>query len=158
VTDRITTEARSENMRRIRSADTKPEIALRRALHSQGMRYRVAPRNLPGRPDIAFTKDRFAVFVHGCFWHRHNCRNSVVPKTNREFWEKKFDSNIARDKRVVDSLTALGWRVCVVWECAIRSCDEQRIENLARIVSAWRHRQASYMEISSVTDSDITAH
>ncbi|MBU3679631.1 MAG: DNA mismatch endonuclease Vsr [Candidatus Kapabacteria bacterium] len=149
MTDVMTSEARSENMRRIRGADTQPELALRRALHSQGLRYRVAPRNLPGRPDIAFTKDRFAVFVHGCFWHRHNCRNAAVPKTNIGFWEKKFELNIARDQRVVDSLLASGWRVCVVWECAIRGSDEQNIKDLARVVSDWRFRQASYMEISS---------
>jgi DNA mismatch endonuclease (patch repair protein) len=148
MSDTLTTEARSANMRRIRSTDTQPEITLRRALQSQGMRYRVAPRNVPGRPDIAFTKDRFAVFVHGCFWHRHHCRNSVVPKTNREFWETKFESNIARDQRVVSSLIASGWRVCVVWECAIQGCDEQSIKDLANVISGWRYRQASYMEIS----------
>lgn len=113
--------SRSENMRRIRSGDTGPELALRRALHGLGYRYRVRPKGLPGRPDIVFPARRKAVFVHGCFWHRHEgCPRARVPKTNSSYWGPKLAGNAARDAEHLAQLRQEGWEVLVVWECELR--------------------------------------
>lgn len=109
-------------MSRIRSRDTKPEIALRKALHALGLRFRLDNRRLPGKPDIVLPRYKAAVFVHGCFWHRHEgCKVATTPKSNTDFWVQKFDRNVARDARVAGELEALGWRVFVAWECDLDS-------------------------------------
>ena len=113
---------RSERMSRIRSKDTSPEVALRRALHALGLRFRLHRRDLPGRPDIVLPRHRVVVFVHGCFWHRHaGCRISTTPKSNTTFWTEKFERNVARDARSIELLEAQGWRVIVAWECDLKS-------------------------------------
>ncbi|WP_425082039.1 very short patch repair endonuclease [Ruegeria arenilitoris] len=107
-------------MSRIRSRDTKPEIALRKALHRRGFRYRLNARKLPGSPDIVLPKWKAVLFVHGCYWHRHTeCPKATTPSSNVEFWERKFQQNVERDARNVRDLIDAGWRVGVVWECAI---------------------------------------
>ena len=107
-------------MRAVRGRDTKPELALRRALHSRGLRYRIHVGDLPGKPDIVFPRWRVALFVHGCFWHRHaGCVRATTPTSNADYWARKFDQNVERDRRNVDALLEENWRVCVVWECAI---------------------------------------
>lgn len=112
---------RSRMMAGIRGRDTNPEVIVRKYLHANGLRYRIAPRNLPGRPDIVLAKYRTVVFIHGCFWHRHaNCKFAATPSTNRDFWAEKFHSNVARDARNAVLLEQLGWHVIVVWECEIR--------------------------------------
>lgn len=112
---------RSRMMAGITSRDTKPELALRSALHRLGLRFRVHDGKLPGRPDIVFPKHRAVVQVHGCFWHRHpECRFATTPATNREFWTSKFHANIERDDRTQRALEGLGWRTAVVWECLIK--------------------------------------
>lgn len=109
-------------MSRIRSTDTAPEIALRRALHRLGFRFRLHGRRLPGKPDIVLTKYRTVIFVHGCFWHRHEgCKIATTPKSNTEFWIEKFRRNVTRDAATVESLEASGWRVIVVWECGLNA-------------------------------------
>jgi DNA mismatch endonuclease (patch repair protein) len=109
---------RSENMRRIRSRDTKPEMVVRRTAFGLGYRYRLHQKTLPGSPDLVFPKLRTTLFVHGCFWHRHKgCPNCTSPSTRPEFWEKKFAGNMARDRRNVSALKRLGWRVAIIWEC-----------------------------------------
>ncbi len=114
-------EARSRNMAAIRGKDTRPELRLRRALHIRGFRYRLHPLELPGRPDLLLPRYRAAVFVHGCYWHRHlGCRYTTTPETRLEFWQSKFQENIARDARAMARLIEGGWRVAVVWECALR--------------------------------------
>jgi DNA mismatch endonuclease, patch repair protein len=111
---------RSERMSRIRGRDTAPELALRRALHHRGLRYRLYGAQLPGRPDIVFPSRRAVVFVHGCFWHRHDgCRIATTPKSNTSFWQAKFDRNVERDLRNGERLRELGWIVIVVWECEL---------------------------------------
>lgn len=111
---------RSRRMGRIRSQDTKPEIALRRALHRLGLRFRLGGAGLPGRPDIVLPRHRTVVFVHGCFWHRHHdCKVASTPKSNIEFWTTKFARNVERDAEAVRELEGLGWRVFVVWECEL---------------------------------------
>lgn len=109
---------RSQVMARVRARDTAPEMLVRRMLHAVGYRYRVQARGLPGRPDLAFTRRKAAVFVHGCFWHGHDCaRGAREPKTNADYWRAKIARNGVRDASVVEALAALGWRAVVVWEC-----------------------------------------
>jgi DNA mismatch endonuclease (patch repair protein) len=122
--DIVRPERRSEMMARIAGKDTKPEMIVRKAVHALGYRYRLHDRRLPGSPDLVFPRLKIALFVHGCFWHRHrNCRLCYQPKSNVEFWAKKFKSNVARDKRVLNELTALGWRPAVVWQCEANKPD-----------------------------------
>jgi DNA mismatch endonuclease (patch repair protein) len=108
-------------MAAIKGSNTKPELAVRSALHRAGLRFRLHRKDLPGRPDIVLPKYKTVIFVHGCFWHRHGCANSVMPKTRREFWEEKLEGNRRRDSRQQRALRSAGWRVLVVWECAVRS-------------------------------------
>jgi DNA mismatch endonuclease (patch repair protein) len=120
MTDSLTPEARSENMRRIRSKDTKPELQVRRLLHAAGFRFRLNVKSLPGSPDIVLPRYRLAIFVHGCFWHRHpGCKYAYTPKTRVEFWQAKFDANVARDARKKAALEDLGWSVVEVWGCEL---------------------------------------
>jgi len=120
--DILTPIERSQRMAAIRSKDTLPELALRRALHALGFRYRVNDRRFPGKPDIVLPRYRAVVFVHGCFWHRHpGCKVASTPKSNVLFWAEKFAKNIARDERSAASLIAAGWRVFVAWECDLSS-------------------------------------
>lgn len=108
-------------MSRIRSGDTKPEIALRKALHRSGLRYRVGVAALPGKPDIVLSKYKTVVFVHGCFWHHHeNCRDGKIPTSNVDYWTLKFARNMERDRQAADQLRAAGWEVIIVWECELR--------------------------------------
>ncbi|MCY3714485.1 MAG: very short patch repair endonuclease [Gemmatimonadetes bacterium] len=119
--DIMTTEQRSALMSRIRSVDTKPELFVRRALHALGYRFRTHVRGLPGRPDLVFTKRRAVIFVHGCFWHRHGCRKTTVPKVREEFWDGKFTANTNRDQRNQSQLAQSGWKVLIVWECEVEN-------------------------------------
>lgn len=107
-------------MSRIRWKDTKPEMVVRSWLHKHGYRFRLHRKDLPGKPDIALTKYKTVIFVHGCFWHRHEgCKKCTTPKTRSAFWVEKFNKNIERDAIKADKLRALGWKVLVVWECEI---------------------------------------
>jgi len=116
--DRISREHRSWNMSRIKAENTSPERCVRSALHRVGLRFRLHQRTLPGRPDIVLPRFRTVIFVHGCFWHRHpGCRFAYVPKSRITFWQKKFDENVARDRRTSSNLRRSGWHVSVIWEC-----------------------------------------
>ncbi len=118
--DTLTPAQRSERMSRIRSRDTKPEIALRKALHGLGFRFRLRKTGLPGKPDLVLPKYRCVIFVHGCFWHRHpECKVATTPKSNTGFWVEKFTRNVERDRRVSRQLEDDGWHVIVVWECDV---------------------------------------
>lgn len=118
--DRLSPEARSRLMARVRGKDTKPEMAVRRLLHSTGYRFRLHRRDLPGRPDIVLPARRKIILVHGCFWHRHtDCRYAVMPSTRVEWWSAKLNQNVERDRTAIAALKAAGWQVLVVWECEI---------------------------------------
>jgi DNA mismatch endonuclease (patch repair protein) len=117
-------DATSARMGLVRQKGTKPELVVRRVLASLGLRFRLANRDLPGSPDIANRRQRWAVFVHGCFWHRHGCKATTTPTRNREFWEAKFERNIERDRRAVEALRAEGYTVVVLWECATKASPE----------------------------------
>ncbi len=126
MTDRISPEHRSWNMSQIRGRDTTPERMVRSLLHRMGYRFRLHRKDLPGSPDIVLPKYRTVIFVHGCFWHRHGrCKFAYTPKSRLEFWQKKFDANVERDRRVQRELKKLGWQVVVVWEC--EAADEQKV-------------------------------
>ena len=115
-------EQRSRNMSAIKSKNTKPEIKVRKVLHSMGYRFRLHSKDLPGSPDIVLPKYKTAIFVHGCFWHRHeNCKYASTPKTRKEFWKKKFQSNIKRDLEIQDKIKNIGWQSVVIWECEIKN-------------------------------------
>ncbi len=117
-------EQRSRNMSAIRSKNTKPEIKVRKVLHSMGYRFRLHSKDLPGSPDIVLPKYKTVIFVHGCFWHRHqNCKYASTPKTRQEFWNKKFNENINRDKINQENLSSKGWKIIIVWECEIKDKD-----------------------------------
>ncbi len=121
--DSLTSLQRSIRMSKIRSSNTSPELAIRKGLHSAGLRFRLKCSTLPGKPDLVFARYRVALFVHGCFWHQHRgCKISHVPKSNSAFWQEKFLRNVARDKRVGVELREIGWRVVVVWECELKPC------------------------------------
>jgi DNA mismatch endonuclease (patch repair protein) len=121
MTDVFTPEKRSAVMRRVKGRDTTPELKVRRALTSLGVRYRLNRKDLPGSPDIVMAGRRLAIFVHGCFWHGHDCaRGSRVPKANRDYWLAKVARNKSRDAAADAALTAKGWRVETIWECDLR--------------------------------------
>lgn len=127
--DRLTPAGRSALMASIKQGNTRPEIAVRKLLHRLGYRFRLHRRDLPGSPDVVLPKHHLAVFVHGCFWHRHTgCKRANSPKARADYWQAKFDRNTARDARNVSDLERAGWRVCVVWECQVR--DEQLVRSL----------------------------
>lgn len=118
--DKLSSDARSRNMARIRSRDTRPEREVRSLLHRLGYRFRLVQHSLPGTPDIVLPKYHTAIFVHGCFWHRHAyCQYAYMPKTRTRFWKQKFRANRARDRKVIEQLKAIGWHVLVVWECEL---------------------------------------
>lgn len=131
----------------IRGKDTQPEIGLRKAFHSLGFRYRLHGVKLPGRPDIVLPKYKAVCFVHGCFWHQHRgCRFATSPKTRPDFWQAKFGENIDRDRRNVRALLESGWRVAVVWECALKVNGAQQ---LASEVATWLKSGEPSVELPS---------
>jgi DNA mismatch endonuclease, patch repair protein len=121
----------------IRGADTKPELAVRKALHARGFRYRLHLSSLPGKSDIVLSRYNAVVLVHGCFWHQHGCTNSKRPKTREAFWNSKLTDNVKRDRLNVDRLRAVGWRVATVWECSIRNAERLNVESLYDSLASW---------------------
>jgi DNA mismatch endonuclease, patch repair protein len=122
--DKLTTERRSWNMSRVRSKNTKPECAVRSLLHRIGYRFRLHGKELPGQPDIILPKYRTVIFVHGCFWHRHEaCVRSKLPSTNIAFWKQKLNENVERDRQNREALEVAGWRVIVVWQCELADLE-----------------------------------
>jgi DNA mismatch endonuclease (patch repair protein) len=115
--DMFTPERRSEIMARIRSGNTQPELAVRRYLHARGFRFRLHKAALPGKPDIVLAKYKVAVYVNGCFWHGHNCKDGRRPKSNQDYWERKLDRNLRRDEATAEQMRILGWKRIVVWGC-----------------------------------------
>lgn len=127
---------RSRMMSGIRGRNTKPEILVRRLLHRQGFRFRLHVRDMPGKPDIVLPRYRAAIFVNGCFWHGHDCPLYRVPDTRTDFWLDKINRNRANDQKAKDALLATGWRVAVIWECALRGAEKD-IEGAAQRLGEW---------------------
>ena len=139
MTDIVNSKRRSEMMAGVRGRDTAPELAVRRIAHRMGFRFRVHRKGLPGRPDLVFPRHRLVVFVHGCFWHRHEgCRYASTPKSRIDFWTDKFAANVDRDARQQAALRALGWQVLVIWEC-----ESKRSAFVERRLSAFVRRESS---------------
>ena len=124
-------------MARVRSKDTKLEVRIRKALFARGFRYRLHAANLPGKPDIVLARYRAVVFVHGCFWHGHDCDLFRLPGTRREWWKAKIERNRARDAEVADSLRTKGWRQANVWECAVRGRGSRPLPQVVAEVAGW---------------------
>lgn len=123
--DHVTPVQRTEIMRAVRSKDTAPEVLVRRAAHSLGLRFRLHAKELPGKPDLVFKKWATVLFVNGCFWHRHpSCKKASNPKTNVQFWQDKFANNVRRDQTNYQLLEEAGWRVVVLWQCQVRTFEE----------------------------------
>lgn len=125
MTDVVDAATRSRMMAGIKGKNTTPELFLRRALHAQGFRYRLGGCSLPGKPDLVFPGRRVVIFVHGCFWHRHDCKYFKWPGTNTQFWREKLEGNVVRDSRVEQELKKLGWNVLTVWECELKESKYQ---------------------------------
>ena len=144
IVDRAT---RSRMMSGIRNKDTGIEISVRKALFAKGFRYRLNPKDLPGKPDIVFPRYQAIVFVHGCFWHGHDCELFRLPGTNRNFWQKKIQDNQIRDIRNTAGLKKLGWRIGIVWECALRNKGIAGIEKVTNRLDRWIKGSGNAIEI-----------
>ncbi len=122
MTDTFSKKQRSEIMARVKSRDTAPERQVRSWLHKKGYRFRIHRKDLPGSPDIILPKYKTLIFVHGCFWHRHTgCKRATTPLTNKECWDNKFEKNIKRDRKIIETLERMGWTVIIIWECEIKA-------------------------------------
>ena len=143
MTDKINPEIRSWNMSRIKGRNTAPELAVRKILHAAGFRYRLHRKDLPGRPDIVLPKYMIVIFVHGCFWHCHGCKDSGTPKTNTGFWATKLADNARRDTKNQTFLTEQGWNVQVIWECELRKQDIliSRLVSMIQVQSSLKSRE-----------------
>ena len=136
VLDRVDEATRSAIMSKVRSKNTRPEMTVRRPLHKKGYRFRLNRSDLPGRPDLVFPRYRVALFVHGCFWHRHGCDRSTMPKSNVDYWADKFQRNVERDCRVRRQLEESGWRTSIIWECDLEAGIVQLSAQLSGIAGS----------------------
>ncbi|MBO9740146.1 DNA mismatch endonuclease Vsr [Xanthomonas axonopodis pv. begoniae] len=135
VAEKISPETRSRMMSGIKGKNTRPEIAVRSFLHRNGFRFRLHGSRLPGRPDVVLARWNAVVFVHGCFWHGHSgCRYFKLPKTRTDFWKTKIDSNSQRDALAIHRLRQAGWRVAIIWECALRDEPDRALDELLRFI------------------------
>lgn len=135
--DRHSKATRSRNMSAVKGKNTTPEMRVRRLLHSRGYRYRLHCKHVKGKPDIVFKKYKAVIFIHGCFWHYHGCRKTNIPEDNHDFWKEKLEKNKARDQRVVEGLIEEGWRVLIIWECALKGKNKLHDEDCFKQISDW---------------------
>jgi DNA mismatch endonuclease, patch repair protein len=152
MTDVHDRQTRSRNMAAIRNSNTKPELRVRKELHRRGMRYSLKNRALPGKPDVVLSKYRVAVFVHGCFWHRHDCSYFKLPKTNTEFWKNKLSANVQRDVEVIRQITDIGYRVLIIWECSFKGKNKERLDSLFESIILWIRLDEKTSEILIIPD------
>lgn len=145
--DIVTSEARSKMMAGIRSKNTKPEMLVRSALHRLGFRFRLHDKNLPGSPDLVLPRYHAVIFIHGCFWHGHDCHLFRLPATRTEFWEAKIGGNRRRDKKQEEELVTKGWRIAIIRECAIKGKQRLPFPELVRIVEKWLISESQILEI-----------
>lgn len=145
-----TAEERSKNMAAIKSKNTSPELFIRKELFRKGYRYRLHEKSVPGHPDLFLRKYNTAIFIHGCFWHRHpGCKYAYIPKSNLDFWNRKFDANIRRDKAVREELQGEGIRCLVIWECSVRNAKKKGNDpqELIDSIEHFLHGNMLYFEI-----------
>ncbi len=146
--DVVSPQKRSEMMSGIKGVDTKPEMLIRKALHARGLRYRLHVKKMQGKPDLVFPKYKAVMFVHGCFWHKHGCPLFKWPKTREEFWRDKLTRNASRDVANIQSLQAGGWRVVVLWECALRGKRKLPIDKVVDECVLWLLSSRQFLEIT----------
>jgi DNA mismatch endonuclease, patch repair protein len=149
MTDVHTTETRSRNMAAIKGNNTRPEMLVRRSLHQAGFRYRLHAENLPGKPDLVFPKYKAVIFIQGCFWHQHQCAMFHWPKSRTEWWVKKITANRSHDVAVQDKLREMGWRVMLVWECALKGKARYKPELWLELITLWLREGNSFDELPS---------
>lgn len=147
MTDIVSPAVRSKMMSGIKGKNTTPELIIRKGLHSKGFRYRVHATGLPGKPDLVLKKYRAVIFVHGCFWHRHECHLFKWPKTRPDFWKEKINRNYENDQRHLQELMAAGWRVCLIWECSIKR-KEGNIDPVVETVASWLNSESPMLEVA----------
>jgi DNA mismatch endonuclease (patch repair protein) len=145
--DVVSADVRSRMMAGIRGKDTKPELILRSGLHRSGFRFRLHAKELPGKPDLVFPRYNAAMFVHGCFWHGHHCHLFKLPSTRTEFWRSKIERNQIVDARSVSGLRDRGWRVGIVWECAMKGRSRLPLDELIQSCARWLHSDVARHEI-----------
>jgi len=144
--DRITRETRSWNMSRVGSKNTTPELLVRSFLHNRGYRFRLHVKQLPGTPDVVLPKYSAAIFIHGCFWHGHSdCKGGGIPKTRPLFWQDKILKNVTRDRKALSKLDSQGWRIAVVWECALK--NKNTISHTSTNLDEWIRSGLNYLEL-----------
>jgi DNA mismatch endonuclease, patch repair protein len=150
---RISRSTRSRMMAAVKGTDTQPELEIRKRLHALGFRYRLHHQGLPGKPDLVFPKYRAVVFVHGCFWHYHQCNRSTIPKTRTSWWCKKLKGNRKRDLSVIHSLLEKQWRVLVLWECSFKNLPQKErqkaLDKLARQAAKFLRSSKHFLEIGA---------
>lgn len=145
--DVVDVATRSRMMSGIQGKNTSPEMLIRKALHARGFRFRIHAKHLPGKPDLLLPKYKAAVFIHGCFWHGHACRYFKIPQTRPEFWLDKIGKNQTRDGLQENALKTMGWRVLVVWECAVRSMKKEKSPVLVDLMASWLINGSEYLQI-----------
>lgn len=153
MTDIVDSATRSRMMSGIRGKNTIAEVEIRKRLFASGFRYRLHDTKLPGKPDIIFPRFKAVIFIHGCFWHAHNCHLFKWPSSRKEFWKKKLGGNIKRDNRNIATLKKLGWRVLIIWECAFRGQGKRREKEFDKIsmkTARWLTSQKSFGELKSI--------
>lgn len=158
MTDVVDAATRSRMMAGIQGKNTSPELLIRKALHARGFRFRIHAKHLPGKPDLVLPKYNAAIFVHGCFWHGHDCRFFKVPQTRPEFWLEKIGKNRARDLVQIAALQDLGWRVLVVWECAVRSMKKQKTMLLIDLIGEWLVNGSEYLQLNEEMADRLLLH
>ena len=148
--DIVTKAKRSEMMAGIKGKDTKPEIIIRKSLHRLGFRYKLHDKTLPGKPDLVFPKYKSIIEINGCFWHLHNCHLFKWPRSRKEFWKEKLEKNKERDQRNREELNALGWRLLVVWECALKGKARLPIEEVITMCESFLKGNEKHKEITGL--------
>jgi DNA mismatch endonuclease (patch repair protein) len=151
VADVHDTQTRSKNMAAIKGRDTKPELIIRKALHHAGFRYRLHAKDLPGKPDLVLPKYNSALFINGCFWHRHDCHLFKWPGTRQDFWKKKIMGNVANDQKKLAMLHDAGWRTGIVWECALKGKTRISEDEAIQHLSEWLKSDHKIIEIQGQT-------
>jgi DNA mismatch endonuclease (patch repair protein) len=147
MTDIVTSSVRSRMMAGIRATNTRPEIVVRHGLHRHGFRYRLHASGLPGKPDVVLTRHHAVVLVNGCFWHGHHCHLFRWPHSRKDFWKKKITRNRCRDTEVREALSQAGWRVLVIWECAIKGREKRPINDVLDEAADWIRKGGQWHEI-----------
>lgn len=150
--DIVSKKIRSRMMSGIRGTNTKPELAIRKELFARGYRYRLHDKKLPGKPDMVFPKYRAIILVHGCFWHRHGCHLFKWPSTRPEFWRNKINGNVERDKKQEKEILDQGWRILIIWECALKGKEKRTLDEVASISEEFLSGKETYREITGTKE------